>query len=135
MNQIEGKNWFIGATFGIIGALIGGYIWAVIATKTGVMWGVIALISAGLAGGGFGFPTRGGSRSIRGLIGAILGLMSIILGYYFIYISPINLGAQSIPIIPAKYMSFGKFWSITVGPIDYLFLIIGIYEGYKFGSM
>ncbi len=49
--------------------------------------------------------------------------------------SPINLGVQSIPLIPAKYMSFGEFWSIIVGPIDYLFLIIGIYEGYKFGSM
>ena len=47
MNQIEGKNWFIGATFGIIGVLIG--VIFVIATKTGVMWGVIALISAGLA--------------------------------------------------------------------------------------
>lgn len=123
------------AAFGIIGALIGGYIWAVIAMKTGVMYGIIALISVGLAGVGFGFPTRGGNKGIRGLIGAILGLTSIILGYYFIYMSPINLGAQSIPLIPAKYMSFGEFWSIIVGHIDYLFLIIGIYEGYKFGLM
>ncbi|NIA11925.1 MAG: hypothetical protein GWP10_19925 [Nitrospiraceae bacterium] len=135
MNQIEGKNWLIGAAFGIIGALIGGYIWAVIAMKTGTMYGIIALISAGLAGVGFGIPTRGGSNNIRGLIGAILGLTSIILGYYFIYISPINLGAQSIPIVPAKYMSFEEYWSIIVDPIDYLFLIIGIYEGYKFGSV
>jgi len=135
MNQIEGKNWLIGAAFGIIGALIGGYIWAVIAMKTGTMCGIIALISAGLAGVGFGIPTRGGNNNIRGLIGAILGLTSIILGYYFIYISPINLGAQSISIVPTKYMSFEEYWSIIVGPIDYLFLIIGIYEGYKFGSV
>jgi hypothetical protein len=61
--------------------------------------------------------------------------MSIIFGYYFIYLSPINLGAQSISFIPAKYISFGEFLNIIVGPIDYLFLIIGIYEGYKFGSI
>lgn len=123
-----------GIIFGMAGALVGGFLWKIIALSTGRMYGLIALVSAALAGVAFGLPTRGGSKQIRGIIGALLGLSSIALGYYFIYTSPMSLSAGG-SFIPASLMSFWTFWRLIADPVDYLFLLVGVYEGAKLGSM
>lgn len=131
--QLSMKAYGIGIAVGIVGVLIGALIWKYIAIWTGYMFGAIALISAGIAGGFFGFPTIGGNRGICAIIGAGLGLASIIMGYYFIYTSSVDIGYRT--VVPAEFMSFGEFMSVIIGPIDLLFLAIGLYEGAKLGSI
>lgn len=133
MNQEESKNLIKGVVIGIVAALIGSLIWKEIAISTGKMYGLIALIIAALAGAGFGYPTKGGNKTARGVIGAVLGLLAIILGYYFIYTSPIEFADGT--FVPASIMSFGTFWNLMSSPVDYIFLLIGLYEGAKLGSI
>jgi len=133
MNQEESKKLITGVVIGIVAALIGSLVWKEIAISTGKMYGLVALVVAALAGVGFGYPTRGGNKTVRKVIGAVLGLLAIILGYYFIYTSPIALEQGT--FVPASVMSFGTFWSFIAEPVDYIFLIIGLYEGAKLGSI
>ncbi|MEA2015006.1 MAG: hypothetical protein U9N38_06865 [Thermodesulfobacteriota bacterium] len=128
------KSYGIGIALGIVGVLIGALVWKYIAIWTGYMFGAIALVSAGLAGGGFGLLTMGGNRAIRAIIGASLGLASIVMGYYFIYTSPVDIGWYG-SVIPAELMSFEEFMGAMIEPIDLLFLAIGLYEGAKLGAM
>jgi len=128
------KSYGVGIVVGIVGVLIGALIWKYIALWTGYMFGLIALISAGLAGGGFGLFTIGGNKWVRGFIGASLGLASIVIGYYFIYTGPVDIGYYG-SVVPADVMSFEAFMNAIIEPIDLLFLAIGLFEGAKLGAM
>ncbi len=127
-------NFVNGLVYGIIGAIVGALIWKGITMATGNMYGLVALIIAALAGACFGFPTRGGDKNMRMIIGAALGLASIVLGYYLIYTTPLDIGTGA-AIVPADLMPFDKFWGLIAGPVDYIFLLIGMYEGARLGSL
>lgn len=127
-------NFVNGMVYGIIGAIVGALIWKGITMATGNMYGLVALIIAALAGACFGFPTRGGNKIMRMIIGAALGLTSIVLGYYLIYTTPLDTGTGS-AVVAASLMSFEQFWGLIAEPVDYIFLLIGVYEGAKLGSV
>ncbi|MCX9015002.1 MAG: hypothetical protein OIN89_09475 [Candidatus Methanoperedens sp.] len=127
-------NYVNGTVYGIIGAIVGAFVWKGITMATGNMYGLVALIIAALAGASFGFPTRGGDKKLRMIIGALLGLASIILGYYLIYSTAFDIGMGA-AIVPADLMPFEEFWSLIAEPVDYIFLFIGVYEGAKLGSI
>lgn len=138
MNEVEtgthNPNFLNGLVYGIIGVIVGGVIWKGITMATGNMYGLVALVIAALAGASFGFPTRGGDKKLRMVIGAALGLVSIILGYYLIYSTALDLGMGT-AIVPADIMTFEEFWGAIAEPVDYIFMLIGVYEGAKLGSV
>ncbi len=133
-NAALNPNIMKGLVYGIIGAIVGALIWKGITMATGNMYGLVALIIAALAGACFGFPTRGGDKTMRMVIGAALGLASIVLGYYLIYTTPLDIGTGA-AVVPADLMPFDRFWGLIAGPVDYIFLLIGLYEGAKLGSL
>ena len=129
------KKYITGIIAGIVGVIIGALIWKYIAIYTGYMSGFVAIISAAIAGGIFGYMTQGGNKNIRSIVGATLGIASIIMGYYFIYISPIDLGYPYFTVVLADEMSFEEFMSNSIEAVDMIFLFIGLYEGAKLGSI
>lgn len=133
-NIARNPNFVNGLVYGITGAIVGALIWKGITMATGNMYGLVALIIAALAGACFGFPTRGGDKKLRMVSGAALGLASIVLGYYLIYTTPLDIGTGA-TVVPADLMSFENFWSLIAEPVDYIFLLIGLYEGAKLGSV
>jgi len=122
-----------GALAGLVGAVFGAFVWMEMAIRTDTLIGYVALMSAGIAGVTFGYSTRGVKHAARGYMGAGLGLIAIVLGYYFIYMAPISY--EGMTFVAARYQSFGEFWSTFTGPVDYLFLSIGAYMGYKLGTV
>lgn len=118
---------------GIIGALIGGTIFGGVGIATGYLLGFIALISGAIPGVLLGYSTRNESKLPRAVIGAGLGFASILFGYYMIYqMAEIAVELPLYKIVyhvrPCEVMSFSKFMSNTLEPLDALFFIIGVAE-------
>ena len=119
----------------VVGALIGGVFWGWFAVKTGYLTGAIALLSAAIAGIAFGLPTSGMNRAVRAIMGATFGFFSILVGYYYIYTTPIDIPFYGYSIIFSERMRFGEFMAEYVGPLDYLFFTVGIIEGAVLGAI
>jgi uncharacterized membrane protein len=106
--------------FGSIGAIIGGAIFAGIGIITGWLLGLFAIVAGFISG--LAIKMGDDNKEGNGILGAIFGLISIIIGYYIL----------NVYFIP--FMSFGNFMSEMIKPIDILFILAGIYAGAKAAS-
>lgn len=125
------RNLPIGVIGGIIAATFAAFLLRVLTQFTGDFYFVFLVVCGGIGGLGFGLPTEG-NKMLRGVIGCFFGILAIIMGYYFIYTMPINLGY--ITVSPAEVMSFPEFLSQFLEPLDYLFILAGIVAAYFGGT-
>ncbi len=158
--MVSAGRWVLGLMFGFVGALIGGYIFGVSAEATvsylienikylsvpGLRvlirqevepFVALMLISGVIPGIIFGLPTRGGNRGIRALIGAGLGFLCILFGYYILFGMPMIQEAAT-----ESGLGFLEFLivltSAEVSPLNWVVFatfIIGMVESAILGSV
>jgi hypothetical protein len=124
-------SWSRGMALGIVGCAIGGLIFGGVSLLTGYLAGITALVSGAVTGVLFGYGTKGLSKQHRMLVGAILGFLSILFGYYLIYQLlevPIEVGSITLNIKPSEIMDFTEFMTTIIEPKDLAFFAIGIGE-------
>lgn len=128
------QNLTMGILGGVVVAIIGAILWAMITVSTGYQIGYMAL-AIGL---GVGFTMRAtgkGIDKIFGITGAILAFFGCLLGNI---LSIIGFAANSEGLGYMETLSLIDFSLIpsimmdTFSPMDLLFYGIAIYEGYKF---
>lgn len=81
---------------------------------------LVAVGSGALAGVLFRLKAWEVERVVRITIGALLGLTSIVLGYLFIYMYPVNVEGSLVSF--ADVMGFLQFWVLFTDPLDYVFI-------------
>jgi hypothetical protein len=128
------QNYQVGLLVTIIVGLVGAGLWAAVTVATGYQIGYLALA----LGAGVGFSMRifgKGVDQIFGITGAIIALVSCVLGNFF-----------SIIAFLADYENLSFFEALSLfdysqlipvmqegfSPMDLLFYGIAAYEGYKF---
>lgn len=129
------SNLFLAIAGGLLAALVGAAIWAVVTVSTEYQIGWMAVGVGALVG--FAVRTLGkGSTPVYGVIGAVCALLGCVLGNLY---SGIGFIAESEGI---SYMdavlNFDYGYSFDVlqamaSPMDLLFYGIAVYEGFKFG--
>lgn len=119
---------------GLIMGLIGALLWAVITVSTGFKLGYIALA----IGAGVGLTIRymgKGIDQIFGITGALIALLSCLLGNFFSIIGSIANYEGLGYIETLTLFDYGQLIPLmieTFSPLDILFYGIAGYEGYKF---
>ena len=128
------QNYQLALIVGIIVGLVGAGIWAAITVSTGYQIGYLALA----IGAGVGFSMRmfgKGIDQIFGITGAIIALVSCILGNVFSIIA-IFADYQGVSFFDMlaqfDYSQLLPIMQESFSPIDLLFYGIAAYEGYKF---
>jgi len=120
--------------FGIVAAISGAIVWAIITLATDYMIGYMALAIVALVGFSIRISGKGIDR-IFGIWGGALAFLGVFLGYFFTIIAYF---ANEVDIsfydafINIDYGLMPEIFSEILGPIDLLFFGIAIYEGYKF---
>ncbi|MDO8633886.1 MAG: hypothetical protein Q7K34_01175 [archaeon] len=129
----NGKAWFLGIIFGLIGIAVSAAIFFGVMVVTKMIFGYAAIFTGAVAGGiaALGFKIGGGSfkeqKDISNflLFATIVGLVAVVAGYtvspYFYYgaFDKMDFGA-----FMELYSSLGVF-----SGIDFLFIAIGAYGG------
>lgn len=128
------QNYPFGLIAGIIAGLLGAVLWAVITVSTEYQIGYMAVAIGLMVGYSIRFIGKG-IQPIFGITGAIISLVSCVLGNVF---SLIGFFANSENIGYFQALGIVDFASIpavmidTFNPMDLLFYGIAVYEGYKF---
>jgi Flp pilus assembly protein TadD len=128
----SGSNLAFGIIGGIAGAIAGAAIWGVFTAVTGIESGLIAIAIGFLVGYGVRFFGKG--EDVRyGVIGAVLALIGCFAGNILallIIVGREDAGLASRLI--ANPAAIGRLMGNTFSPIDVLFYLIAVYEGYRF---
>jgi len=125
------RNLPVGIIGGIVAAIIGAFLLRLMTQFTGDFYFVFLAVCAAIGGFGFGIPTDG-NKMLRGAMGCLFGIIAILLGYYLIYVMPINIGYASLSA--SEIMSFQAFLGKFLGPLDYLFILAGVVAAYFAGT-
>jgi len=119
---------------GLAAALISAGLWAVITIATDYMIGYMAVAVGAFVGFAIRFAGKGIDR-IFGIWGAALSLFGVLLGYFFTIVGIFANYAEMDFFETLINFNFDLLSSVMeeiLGPIDFLFFGIAIYEGYKF---
>lgn len=136
-NELEGQqNLPFGVAAGLISALVGAAIWAVVTvvTKYQIGWmavgvGVMVGFAVGKAGKGIS-PVFGWVGAIFALLGCAVGNLLSVCGFLSLQESvPFSEIVVSLLSQPSTAISVLK---ATFNPMDLLFYAIAMYEGYSF---
>ncbi len=130
-----------GVLGGVLGICIAGLSLRAIALYTGEFMGQALVLCGALGGTGFGALTSGNNR-LRGLLGALFGIFTIIVGLIITYTSPVIIGYQmstsgdlSIPIYKWQQYTFARFLELEMLRLNTLYYaFIGIFIAYLTGS-
>ena len=119
---------------GVVAALVGAAIWAIVTDMTGYQIGLMAIAVGFLVGYAVQFLGKGIERPYQ-YVGAACALLGCVLGNYFADVG--FLGQQlhadfftvlsRIPLDKA-----GTLMQASFQPMDVLFYAIAVYEGYRF---
>jgi hypothetical protein len=133
-------NVLLGILAGSVAALIGAVIWAVITAATGFQIGFMAIGVGLLAGMGVRIGGQG-SGALYSFIGAALALFGCLAGNLFAGCFAV---AEYLTRDAGQTVSFldvlltPAMWPVimeaTFSPMDILFYLIAIYEGWRFAS-
>lgn len=127
------ENFPLGVAAGLVGALGGALIWAAITVATGYQIGWMAV------GVGFlvGFAVRAAGKGMTqkfAIAGAALALLGCLLGNIFSICGFIGVQQEMSPVSvffqldPATTVELLR---VTFSPMDLLFYVFAVYEGYK----
>lgn len=128
------QNLAMGAVAGVLAAVVGALVWAVITVTTGFQIGWMAVGIGFLVGGTVRTLGQGIDKSF-GRLGAGLALLGCLLGNFF---SVCALVAQeagvsaSMVVTHINPAAIPELMIATFGPMDVLFYVIAVYEGYRF---
>jgi hypothetical protein len=128
------QNLTAGLIAGIIAGIIGALLWCVITVVTEFQIGYMALA----VGAGVGFAIRYFGKGIDlvfGIIGAVIAIMSCVLGNYFSVIGFIaNMNGVSYfdAVVILKLELIFEAMKENFSLIDLLFYAFAAFEGYKF---
>ncbi|MBN1917777.1 MAG: hypothetical protein JW889_07705 [Verrucomicrobia bacterium] len=138
------QNMLLACVGGLIGAAIGAAAWAAITVATGIQIGFMAVGVGWLVGQlawqfGRGLsPIYGAAGAVCAVLGCLVG--NVLSGCYFMAEAMV----EAFPDDPEMHMTFWElagsfnldlYWEIiklTFSPIDILFYLIALYEGWKF---
>jgi tetratricopeptide (TPR) repeat protein len=126
------SNLVLGIVGGVVGAIAGAVVWGIFAAVTGIELGLIAIAIGFLVGYGVRFFGKG--EDIRyGVIGAILAMIGCFAGNVLAIL--IIVGREDVSLardLLAHPAVIGQIMGRSFSPIDALFYIIAVYEGYRF---
>ncbi|HKW44184.1 MAG TPA: hypothetical protein VJN22_00920 [Candidatus Eremiobacteraceae bacterium] len=119
---------------GVVAALVGAAIWAVITVTTQFQIGWMAVGVGFLVGYAVQYLGKGMGKEYQ-YVGALCALLGCLLGNYFV---AVGFAAQSLhmdffallPRIPVEKIP--SLMQDTFQPMDLLFYAIAVYEGYRF---
>lgn len=128
------QNIILGAIGGVVGGLIGAVLWAVITNVTEWQIGFMAVGVGFLVGYGVRILGRG-IEKIFGIVGGAIALFSVALGNFLVAMGYLAeawevsyLGA----LLNFNYAMTFKLLGAAFHPMDIVFYLIAIYEGYRF---
>ena len=128
------QNLPLGILGGMIGGALGAALWAAITYFTETQLGLVAIFVGILVGYGVRLLGKGIDK-IFGGIGAILALISILVGNFFAVMGflarALELGYLE-TLLNFNYSMIGTLFVETFSPMDLIFYAIAIYEGYRF---
>ncbi len=128
----DNSNLVLGIIGGIVGAIAGAVVWAIFTAVTGIELGLIAIAIGFLVGYGVRFFGKG--EDIRyGVIGAGLAMIGCFAGNVLAIL--IIVGREDVSLardLLAHPATIGQIMARSFSPIDALFYIIAVYEGYRF---
>lgn len=119
---------------GVVAALAGAVIWAVVTDMTGYQIGWMAVGVGFLVGFGVQYLGKGIERPFQ-YVGAACALLGCVLGNYF---AMVGLAAQDVHVDVFTMISripldkAGMVMQASFQPMDLLFYAIAVYEGFRF---
>ncbi len=119
---------------GLIAAVAGGLIWALITVATGYQTGWMAIGVGLLVGGTVRGLGRGLDRSF-GCLGAAMSLLGCLLGNYLSICMVVASQEGLSPLTVVRHINPAMIPSMLTAafhPMDLLFYAIAVYEGYRF---
>ncbi|MCL5245119.1 hypothetical protein M4I21_04820 [Cellulophaga sp. 20_2_10] len=128
------QNYRLALIAGLVVGLLGAILWGVITVVTGYQIGYMAIA----IGAGVGIAMRYAGKGIDpifGFTGAIIAILSCVLGNYFSIVGYLADFASVGYLEVIKTFSFSDVFSLMVesfSPIDILFYGFAAFEGYKF---
>jgi hypothetical protein len=129
-----GEHPVLGLVGGLGIAVVGAIIWAIVTYVTGYQIGWMA-VGVGFIVGHTVKILGNGSTSSFGIIGALCSLGGCVLGNLFsiyLFIAKQE-GVSVVDILPNLSMSLNmELLRASFAPIDLLFYVIALYEGYRF---
>lgn len=129
------NNLLLAILGGLVAALIGAAIWAVVTVSTGYQIGWMAVGIGFLVGYAVRYLGRGSSPAF-GVVGAVLAVLGCAVGNLFSGIGFIA-GEAGLDFISTalqfNYAASFELLGDMFAPMDILFYGIALYEGYKFG--
>ena len=130
----EEQNLTLGVVGGIIGGILGAIIWAAITYFTDTKFGLVAIGVGFLVGCGVRLLGKGFDR-VFGIVGAIIALLSIIIGNFLMAIGLLTkiVSLEYLEVLLTfDYTRTMELMTLIFSPMDLLFYGIAIYEGYRF---
>jgi hypothetical protein len=128
------QNLPMGFAGGVIAALLGAIVWAVVTVTTGYQIGYMAVGIGLLVGFSVRFLGKGMDQ-IFGIMGAVLALAGCLIGNFFSIIGYVGQSEDVGYLQLLTEIDYGLVPDIMIeafSPMDILFYGIAVYEGYKF---
>lgn len=131
---VEEQNFFGAVLGGCFGAVLGAVTWAIVTYVTGYHIGWIAILVGWLAGLCVRWAGKGLDRSYQ-VVGALAAALGCALGNVFVY-SAIVAKHENITVLNVVlHLDLPTMWAwLQAGfrPMDLIFYLIAIYEGWRF---
>jgi len=128
------QNYLLGVIGGLIGGITGALLWAAITIAIDYQIGFMAMGVGFMVGYGMRFLGRGIDK-IYGITGGAIALFSVALGN-FLFAIGILAEVWEVSYIEAlwsfNYAMTLELMTVTFSPMDIIFYLIAIYEGYRF---
>lgn len=118
---------------GLIAAVIGGVLWAVVTVSTNYQIGFMAIGVGFLVGYAVRFGR--GNTAIFGYVGAVLALFGCVLGNFFSLVGYVAQNQHVSVLTALSTIDYAKVPAIMMESfqaMDLLFYGIAVYEGYRF---
>ena len=119
---------------GLAGSVLGAILWASITVATNFQIGFMA-VGMGLLVGVTVRYLGQGSSTLFGVLGAVISLFGCLLGNLFSQVGFYAMESAQSLVDSWTYLDFSQIPSVLVEsfhPLDALFYIIAVYEGYRF---
>lgn len=116
--------------YALIGALIGGIVWGLIAVLFDYELGLVAWAIGGLTGYAVVFASKGSITTLHQIVAVITSLVGIILGKYFSFAYWFNEGFEGM-FDSFTFAYFRAYFTELFGGMDIIFVLLAIITAWQ----
>lgn len=116
--------------YALLGALIGGVIWGLVAALFNYELGLVALVIGGLTGYAILLAGKGSITQLHQIIAVVTSLIGIIIGKYLSFVYWFNDGFEGV-FDSMTFAFFRSYFSDLFGVMDIVFILLAIITAWQ----